>query len=113
MSREYDLVIRGGTVVTATTAFRADVAIRQDKIAAVGEGLRGTKEIDADGLLVMPGGIDSHCHLDQVEPGMGYGAENFLSGSESGLRGGTTSVISFVSQFKGEPIRDVLAETMR
>ncbi|SHG23568.1 dihydropyrimidinase [Kaistia soli DSM 19436] len=113
MQDDYDLVIRGGTVVSATQVFRADVAIRGETIAAIGDGLRAPKEIDAGGLLVMPGGVDTHCHLDQVEPGMGYGAENFFSGSQSALRGGTTSAISFVTQFKGEPIREVLAETLR
>jgi dihydropyrimidinase len=109
----YDLVIRGGTVVTDRETLRADVAVIGGRIAAVGEALRGREEIDASGLLVMPGGVDTHCHLDQVQPGMGYGAENFVTGSRSALLGGTTSVISFVAQFKGEPIRDVLAETLR
>jgi dihydropyrimidinase len=109
----YDLVIRGGTVVTDRETLRADVAVAGGRIAAVGEGLTGRETLDAGGLLVMPGGVDTHCHLDQVEPGMGYGAESFLSGSRSALIGGTTSAISFVSHFKGEPIRDVLAETLR
>jgi dihydropyrimidinase len=109
----YDLVIRGGTVVTDRETLRADVAVAGGRIAAVGEGLTGRETLDAGGLLVMPGGVDTHCHLDQVEPGMGYGVESFASGSRSALIGGTTSAISFVSQFKGEPIRDVLAETLR
>jgi dihydropyrimidinase len=113
MTEPYDLTIRGGTVVTATDAFRADVGIVAGRIAAVGENLKGRESIDADGLLVMPGGVDTHCHLDQVQPGMGFGAEDFVTGSRSALVGGTTSAISFVSQFKGEPIRDVLAETLR
>lgn len=113
MSDGFDLAIRGGTVVTATDVFQADIGIVNGRIAAVGEGLRGRNTIDADGLLVMPGGVDTHCHLDQVEPGMGYGAEDFVTGSRSALVGGTTTAISFVAQFKGEPIRDVLAETLR
>jgi dihydropyrimidinase len=110
---DFDLAIRGGTVVTATDTFRADVGIRGGRIAAVGENLRGAKEIDADGLLVLPGGVDTHCHLDQVEPAMGYGAEDWFTGSRSALVGGTTSAISFVSQFKGEGLADVLAESLR
>jgi dihydropyrimidinase len=113
MTDGYDLAIRGGSVVTATDVIRADVGIVGGRIAAIGENLTGRETIDAGGLLVMPGGVDSHCHLDQVEPGMGYGAEDFVSGSRSALVGGTTTAISFVSQFKGELIRDTLAETLR
>jgi dihydropyrimidinase len=113
MTDAYDLVIRGGTVVTDRETFRADVGVIGERIGAVGESLKGRETIDASGLLVMPGGVDTHCHLDQVQPGMGYGAEGFVTGSRSALLGGTTSAISFVSQFKGGPIRDVLAETLR
>ena len=64
--QEYDLVIRGGTVVTAADTVRADVGIVGEKIVAVALDLpRGAEEIDATGLLVMPGGIDSHVHLAQ------------------------------------------------
>ena len=63
---DYDLVIRGGTVVTAADTVRADVGVRGGKIVAVAEAITGgAKEIDASGLLVMPGGIDSHVHLAQ------------------------------------------------
>lgn len=113
MSGTYDLVIRGGTVVTSTDVFRADVAIRGGVIAAVGENLTGAETIDAGDLLVLPGGVDTHCHLDQVEMNMGYGAQDFVTGSRSAVLGGTTSAISFVSHFKGEPIRDILAETLK
>jgi dihydropyrimidinase len=113
MSDDFDIAIRGGTLVTSTEVFRADVGIRGGRIAAVGENLRGRETLEADGLLVMPGGVDTHCHLDQVEPGMGFGAEDFFTGGRSALVGGTTTAISFVSQFKGEPIRDTLAETLR
>jgi len=113
MSGEYDIVIRGGTLVTATETFRADIAVRNGLIAAIGENLTGRRAIDADGLLVMPGGVDTHAHLDQVEMGMGYGAQDFVTGSRAAVLGGTTSAISFVSHFKGEPIRDLLAETLK
>ena len=62
----YDLVIRGGTVVTASDTVKADVGIRSGTIVALADALTGgAKEIDATGLLVMPGGIDSHVHLAQ------------------------------------------------
>ena len=61
---ELDLVVRGGTVVTASEQFRADVGVRAGRIAVIGTGLAGTSTLDADGLLVMPGGVDSHCHIE-------------------------------------------------
>ncbi len=63
---ELDLIIRGGTVVTAADTTRCDVGIRGGKVVALGEALAGAAEIvDATGKLVMPGGIDSHVHLSQ------------------------------------------------
>ncbi|HUZ64245.1 MAG TPA: dihydropyrimidinase, partial [Acetobacteraceae bacterium] len=59
---EFDLVVRGGTVVTAAETFRADVGIKDGRIAALGDGLAGARTMDAGGLLVMPGGVDTHCH---------------------------------------------------
>jgi dihydropyrimidinase len=61
-----DLVIRGGTVVTAKDTFRADVGIQGEKIVEVKPGIAGTRTIDASGKLVMPGGVDSHCHVEQL-----------------------------------------------
>ena len=65
MSR-FDLVIRGGTVVTAADRFPVDIGVRDGRIVALGDSLdRGDEEVDASGRLVLPGGIDSHVHLDQ------------------------------------------------
>ncbi len=109
----FDLVVRGGTVVTASEQFRADVGIRGGRIAAVGEGLRGDRTLDAGGLLVMPGGVDSHCHIEQLQEGGGADEETWESGSRAALAGGTTSVVSFSTQFKGQPIGPSLAEYRR
>src|SRR5215218_4410503 len=63
---EFDLAICGGTVATAADTFRADVGIRDGRIAAVADKVEGARrEIDARRLLVLPGGIDSHVHLAQ------------------------------------------------
>ena len=63
----YDCVIRGGTVATATETFKADVAISGETIEAIGRALpRGKREIDATGRFVLPGGIDSHAHIEQL-----------------------------------------------
>ena len=61
----YDLVVRGGTIVTAADSYVGDIGIRGGRIAAIGDGLpRGAQEVDARGLQVLPGGIDVHTHLD-------------------------------------------------
>ena len=110
---EYDLVVRGGTVVTGIGTFRGDVGIRQGRIAALGERLEGTNTLDAGGLLVLPGGVDSHCHIEQLQPDGGADEESFVTGSVSALAGGTTTVISFSAQFKGCRISETLAEYHR
>ncbi len=109
----YSAVLKGGTIVTPADTFRADVAIAGERIAAVGERLEGERIIDADGLLVLPGGVDSHCHIEQLQPGGRADEESFVTGSRSALVGGTTSVITFSTQFKGEPIGPSLAEYRR
>jgi dihydropyrimidinase len=101
---QFDLVLRGGTVVTAADVFVGDVAISGGKVAALGQNLRGREEIDAAGRLVLPGGVDSHCHIEQLEPDGSVHEETFESAGVSALAGGTTTVIPFAPQFKGEPI---------
>ncbi|MBT6136350.1 MAG: dihydropyrimidinase, partial [Rhodospirillaceae bacterium] len=60
----FDLVIRGAKVATAADVFDADIGIQDGIVAALGRGLgAGAREIDASGLLALPGGIDAHCHL--------------------------------------------------
>src|SRR5271165_790000 len=106
----FDLVIRGGTVVTAADAYRADIGIHGETIAATGLGLEGAATIDADGLLVMPGGVDTHCHIEQLREAGGADEESFVTASTAALAGGTTSVVSFSMQFKGRPIGPSLRE---
>ncbi|MDT7950675.1 MAG: dihydropyrimidinase [Acetobacteraceae bacterium] len=110
---DYDRVIKGGTVVTAADTFEADIGIVGGRIAAVGLGLAGAETIDAAGLLVLPGGVDSHCHIEQLQEGGGADEESFITGSRSALAGGTTTVITFSTQFKGQPIAPALAEYRR
>jgi dihydropyrimidinase len=110
---EYELVIRGGTVVTGSDTVRADVGIAGGRVAAVGEHLDGTATLDAGGLLVLPGGVDTHCHIEQLQPGGLADEETWETGSRSCLAGGTTSVVTFSTQFKGGDILEPLAEYRR
>ena len=111
--QSYDLVIRGGTVVTASDTFRADIGIIGERIAAIGENLSGRTSLDATGRLVLPGGVDTHCHIEQLQEGGGADEETWATGSRACLAGGTTSVVSFSTQFKGQGILAPLAEYRR
>ncbi|MEZ5853432.1 MAG: dihydropyrimidinase [Hyphomicrobiaceae bacterium] len=106
---DYDLVIRGGTVATATETFAADVGVKGGEITAIGRNLGpGQKEVDAKGRLVLPGGVDAHAHIEQVS-GMGVmNADNFESGTGSAALGGTTTVVCFAAQHKGKSLTKVL-----
>ena len=106
---DYDLVIRGGTVATALETFRADIGIREGRIAAVADSLDGADVIDATGKLVLPGGIEAHCHIAQ-ESGMGVmTADDYETGSISAAFGGNSTFVPFAAQQRGQSIRDALA----
>nr|WP_315236114.1 dihydropyrimidinase [uncultured Albidiferax sp.] len=102
------VLIRGGTVVNADRAFRADVLCIDGKIAEVGENLAapaGAQVVDAGGQYVMPGGIDPHTHMQL--PFMGtVTMDDFYSGTAAGLAGGTTSIIDFVIPSPKQPLMD-------
>ncbi len=100
----YDLVIRGGTLVTAADTVEADIGILGETIAAIGLDLEGKREIDASGKLVLLGGIDSHCHVEQLEADGSVHEESFETAARSAFGGGTTTIIPFSPQFKGEAI---------
>ena len=108
---QYDLVIRGGTVANAIETMRADVAIKDEKIAAIGTGL-GTadREIDATDKLVLPGGVDTHAHIEQIASSGHLNADTFESATKSAAFGGTTSVISFACQHRGDSLAKVVAD---
>src|SRR5262245_65846234 len=107
----FDLVIRGGTVATATEVFRADVGVSGERIVALGAGLApGAREIDARGKLVLPGGVDSHCHIEQLSSMGIMCADDFYTATVSAAFGGTTTVMSFCAQHRGDAIPAVLAD---
>jgi dihydropyrimidinase len=103
---DLDLVIRGGTVVSASDSARCDVGVRDGRVVALAERIEGgAKEIDASGLLLLPGGIDSHVHLDQPSgPGIVM-ADGFESGTRSAVAGGNTCVLAFALQPRGQSLR--------
>ena len=105
-----DIVIRGGTVVTAEKTFRADVGIQGEKVAEIGTGLQGKRVLDAQGMLVMPGGVDSHCHIEQLSSFGIMCADDFHSATVSAAAGGTTTVIPFCAQHRTDDLRAVLKD---
>jgi dihydropyrimidinase len=108
---QYDLVIRNGTVATAADTQHCDVGIKDGAVATLGRGLApGAREIDAGGKLVLPGAIDSHCHIEQRS---GFGvlcADDFYSATVAAAFGGTTTVIPFAAQHRGQSLRQVVEE---
>ena len=102
-----DLVIRDGTVVNAASRFQADVGIRGERIVQFGGELTGAREIDANGLLVLPGAIDAHVHLtsDEPDPNAVQWADDFTSGSWAALAGGITTVGNMTFLRPGESMR--------
>jgi dihydropyrimidinase len=103
----FDTIIRNGSVVTATDTYTADVAISNGKIAAIGKDLpaqNANTQIDASGKLVLPGGIDVHTHLDMPFGGT-TSADDFETGTRAAAFGGTTTLIDFAIQYKGQPLR--------
>jgi dihydropyrimidinase len=103
----FDTIIRNGSVVTATDTYPADIAIADGKITAIGKDLptqNSSHVLDAAGKLVLPGGIDVHTHLDMPFGGT-TSADDFETGTRAAAFGGTTTLIDFAIQYKGQPLR--------
>lgn len=110
----FDVVIRNARVATASDVFKADIGIINGKITALGQSLApGQTEIDAAGRVVTPGGVDAHCHLDQPMSPPVRMADGFESGTRSAACGGTTTVIPFAAQQKGESLRSAVDDYHR
>ena len=100
-----DLLIKGGTIVTPTESFIADVAVKDGKIAAIGNELQvnAKKVVDAAGKLVLPGALDVHTHLAMPFGGT-VSADSYLSGTRAAACGGVTTVFDYPVQHTGETI---------
>lgn len=100
-----ELLIKGGTVVTATESFPADVAVDGGKIVAIGKDLavNAKKVVDATGKLVLPGALDAHTHMAMPFGGT-VSADSYLSGTRAAVCGGVTTIFDYPVQHKGETI---------
>lgn len=109
-----DVVIRGATLVTAEGMQRAELGIQGGTVVAIAASLpEARRVIEAGGLWLMPGGVDSHCHIEEPAPDGSVMEESFESASRSALAGGTTSVVCFVPQWKGGGVLERFAEQRR
>ena len=108
-SAPYDLAIVAGTVVLPEGPMLASIGVRDGLIARIGpEPMPARHTVDASGKLVLPGGVDSHCHMDQ-QPWEGRStADDFDSGTRSALCGGNTTVLPFAMQMRGQSLLEVV-----
>ena len=103
---DFDVVIRGGELATASSVTRCDVGIRDGRVAALEDSLpAGAEVLDAAGKLVLPGGIDAHCHIAQLSSMGVETADGFTTATASAACGGTTTVIPFAAPRKGQGLR--------
>jgi dihydropyrimidinase len=115
MERRLDLVVRGGTVVTADGRQRADVGVADGRVAQIGGPMSGAREIDAAGRYVLPGGVDPHVHLnvESLDPNEPDWVDDYTSGSQAALAGGITTVGNMSYVLPWETIADrVRAESV-
>jgi dihydropyrimidinase len=110
----YDLTVRNGTVATATDTFAADIGVADGRIAAIGRDLApGRRDLDARGRLVLPGGVDSHCHVEQLSSTGKMCADDFYSATVAAAFGGTTTIVPFAAQHRGNSIVAVVDDYAR
>ncbi|MEO6131017.1 MAG: dihydropyrimidinase [Saprospiraceae bacterium] len=105
------LLIKNGRIITAAEDYNADIFIDGEEVSAIGKRLdmQADETIDADGMMIFPGGIDPHVHLDM--PFMGtYSSDNYETGTLAALHGGTTMVIDFILQTQGKSLHNALEQ---
>lgn len=105
---EFDLTVRNAHIVNAHDERLADIGVRGETIAEIAPDLPpGKVDLDAKGRLVIPGGIDSHCHIEQLSSMGVKCADDWYSASVSAAFGGNTLVMPFAAQHRGGSLRDV------
>jgi dihydropyrimidinase len=119
-ARQFDLVVRGGTIVSPGRREIADVGVQDGRIAQLGGAMTGLSELDAHGLLVIPGGIDAHVHLVCAAMAAELAAlgehqiwvDDFWSGSLAAIAGGITTVGNMTFALPGESMTAAIARDM-
>src|SRR5579864_9212935 len=104
------ILIRNGTVVNAESTAAADILVEGEKIKEIRQGIpagAADRVIDATGLLLLPGGVDAHTHLDMPFGGT-TSSDDFETGTRAAAYGGTTTIVDFAIQARGTRMRDAL-----
>ncbi|MFC2155215.1 amidohydrolase family protein [Acidobacteriota bacterium] len=114
MIKEIPILIENGTIVTDESSFKGDILIEEGKISDIGSDLQlpgaGVEVIDASDLYVFPGGVDAHVHMELPLGQDIFSADNFESGTYAAVKGGTTSIIDFVTPKRGQPLLHAFKE---
>ncbi len=110
----YDLVVRGGTVVTPGATAECDLGISDGTIGQLGGSMQGREELDASGALVLPGGLHMHVHLTEPEESEGEPAwiDVFESGSAAAIAGGVTTFGNMTFPADGDSLHQSLARDL-
>src|SRR5262249_6758029 len=107
-----ELVLRGGCAVTSGGRGAADIGVAGGRIVQLGGEMRGERELDARGKLILPGGVDVHVHLSQPHrpaPDSELWVDDFHSGSLAAIAGGITTLGNMTFQWAGETLAEALA----
>ena len=109
------VVLAGGVIANPDGVYRGDVRIDGETIAEIGTRVtrKGDDVFDVSGRYLLPGGIDAHTHFDLPLSGGMRTADSFFTGTRAALAGGTTCVIDYATQFKGESLREGLGNWHR
>lgn len=107
----YDLILKGGIIVNADGRAMADIAVTEGRIAKIGHFEAAAHHtIDCTNRLIMPGGVDTHCHIEQLSGAGLMNADTFETATRSAAFGGTTTVVSFAAQHPGMRLSEVVAD---
>lgn len=108
------ILLKGGTIITATDTYQADLRIEDDKIVAIGKDIHKVEDevLEVEGCFLFPGGIDPHTHFD-LPVGSTVTADDFSTGTKAAILGGTTTIIDYATQFKGETLTEALGNWHR
>lgn len=105
------IVIKGGKIVTSVDTYDADIRIEEEKIVSIGKDIEryGDEILYAEGCFILPGGIDTHTHFD-LNVGSTVTADDFSSGTKAALIGGTTTILDYACQNKGQSLKEALKD---
>ncbi|RMC96914.1 dihydropyrimidinase [Clostridium autoethanogenum] len=103
------VVLEGGKIVTAVDSYYSDIRIEDERIVSIGNDIKksGDEVISAKGCYILPGGIDTHTHFD-LESSSTVTADNFETGTKAALVGGTTTILDYATQNRGETLKEAL-----